>query len=223
MRLAEHYGRFSGLGACRLSRSAMRVCQPGPEALQRSRVSGGRRSVVTALGGSLPGPRRLGLSISATNGGGKIFGSTSDAGRARLKSAALSSRTSPSSLIRGLSVERFFMSFSLSCIGLPEADYPDAAGYWGEAQHVQSMIQISHGHQSKFWVRVSSVLQHNGRFEIEIRSPLERQATFGNVGVVLGGVEFDFHEQIVLTVNLGVKQIVNTVSACVAQLGRAGS
>ena len=56
-------GRDEALAACTahsalLRASAMRVCQPGPVAFQRSSVSRGRRSVVETFVGVLFGPRR---------------------------------------------------------------------------------------------------------------------------------------------------------------------
>jgi hypothetical protein len=54
----------------------------------------------------------------------------------RRKSAALSSRTSPSSLVRGVGL---LMALDLSQVGFAKTDDTDTTRNWGEAQHVQAM------------------------------------------------------------------------------------
>ena len=106
---------------------SMRVCQPDPVALKALITSGDKRMVVICLVGVFCGPRCFMPKVFC-----KLAGKTSWAGLNRRKSASLSSRTSPSSLVRGVGLH-------LSQVGFAKTDDTDTTRDWGEAQHVQAM------------------------------------------------------------------------------------
>lgn len=101
-------------GRLRVSRSAMRVCQPGPLAFQAARVSGGSRSEMGVRGFPLFG-RPRGLSSGAAVSGGRSSGNTSRAGRARAKVFAVHSGLGLAVRARrGVDLERCFMSLCVA-------------------------------------------------------------------------------------------------------------
>jgi len=73
------------------------VCQPGPVAFQRARISGGSRNEIEVRAAPVFG-RPRGRSICLAIAFPKIFGSTSLAGRARRKSASVQTGLSGSVL-----------------------------------------------------------------------------------------------------------------------------
>lgn len=106
-----------------LSTSAIRVCQPGPVAFQRARVSGGsRRLMATFESGDFGRPR--GLNIAAAVRAPKIFGSTCLAGRASATMAAVHS-----GFVRWvfLGFDGFFISVHLALVGFTQTDHPGLA------------------------------------------------------------------------------------------------
>lgn len=96
----------------------MRVCQPGPVAFQRAKVSGDKRRLIAIFDcGDFGRPR--GFSIAAATRAPKIFGKTSFAGRASAIIFAVHSGLSR----RFFSVlDCFFIPFYLSVIGFTQTD-----------------------------------------------------------------------------------------------------
>jgi hypothetical protein len=118
------------------SKSAMRVCQPGPVAFQRASVSGGSlRLIATLDSGDLGRPR--GLSMAAAVRAPKIFGRTSLAGRAFAIMVAVHS-----GFVRLVFLDFgcFFISFHLAFVGLSQTDDPGFAVAWRENHAVQPIL-----------------------------------------------------------------------------------
>jgi len=111
------------------------VCQPRPAARKNSTTPRDKRRVVCTFVGNFWGPRtfkRPSLYALTTSG------TTSEAGRIRLKSSFVSSLTSPF-----LSISGFFIIFYLSFVRFPQRDYTNSAGAHGKRQHMQSSFYKS--------------------------------------------------------------------------------
>lgn len=120
------------------------VCQPRPLVLKNSKTSRDNRRVVCTFVGTFCGPltfKRPSLYALTTSG------TTSEAGRIRLKSSFVSSLTSPF-----LSIRCFFIIFYLSFIRFPQRDYTNCARRYGKCHHMQSVINESRSNISLFSV-----------------------------------------------------------------------
>ena len=124
-RLSPRAARLRERGDALVSAATMRVCQPGPLAFQRASVSGGsRRLMGTFASGDFGRPRGFNRRAAACLP--MSLGSTSTAGRARLKSAAVSSGFS-SSINSGLGL-RFFMATCLPLMGSDKVRHSRESG-----------------------------------------------------------------------------------------------
>lgn len=173
-----------------VSAAAMRVCQPGPLAFQRASVSGAiRRLIDTFASGDFGRPR--GFNNRAAAALPMSLGSTSAAGRARLKSAAVHSGIS-SSISSGLGL-RFFITPSLSVIGLAQADDMNRVRARREHQHMQPVLDQAQRLKAPLAVIPACIFQDQGAGPVEIHRPRERQPATGNIPHILGGIETDVH------------------------------
>jgi len=192
-KLPRHFcgrtGTAQERGDVRARTAAMRVCQPGPLAFQRASVSGAiRRLMATLAFGDFGRPR--GFSRRAAAFLPTILGSTSAAGRARLKSAAVHSGFS-SSINSGLGL-RFIASY-LSGVGSAQTDDVDLAGAEREYQHMQPVVNKAQRLETLFSVIPARIFQYQGAGPVKIRRPCERQTAPGDVPRILSGVETDLH------------------------------
>lgn len=176
-------------GDAMVNAAAIRVCQPGPLAFHRASVSGGiRRLMDTFASGNFGRPLGLNNCVAATLP--RISGKTSAAGRARLKSAEVSSRTSPSRSVNGL---RFPIFPCLSCIRLAKTDYTDSIDDRRETQHVEPSVQISDRHEPPLRIGKTRIFDDGRAGPVEFRRPRERQAAPSDIPRILGGIETDVH------------------------------
>jgi len=95
--------------------------------------------VVDTLGGFFCGPRTPARRFIASRSAYSLGGSTSAAGLKWRRSAAVGSRTSPSSSIRGA---RLLIVIHLTFICLAKADDANAISHRGEAQHMQAVTNV---------------------------------------------------------------------------------
>ena len=180
-KLPRHFcgrtGTAQERGDVRARTAAMRVCQPGPLAFQRASVSGAiRRLMATLAFGDFGRPR--GFSRRAAAFLPTILGSTSAAGRARLKSAAVHSGFS-SSINSGLGL-RFIASY-LSGVGSAQTDDVDLAGAEREYQHVQPVVNKAQRLETLFSVIPARVFHNQGAGPVKIAARANdrpRRATF---------------------------------------------
>jgi hypothetical protein len=85
------------------------------------------------------------------------------------------------------------MTLSLSQIGLPKTDHSDAGFGLDKAQYVQPPIKIPNGHDTVLAVLAPRIRRKHSAAKIEIRRPLEGQASLQNIASVLGGIEANIH------------------------------
>ncbi len=131
----------------------MRVCQPGPVAFHRAKVSGGRRREMDVR--ALPDfGRPRGLSILAAACLPYISGNTSGALRARAKVSFVQTGFSRSAR-SGLRLR--FIPLYLTFVGLPKADNMRLSRPRREHQHVQSLCNQPECLKSAFSVVLSSI------------------------------------------------------------------
>ena len=182
-----------------LSASFMRVCQPLPVALKASSTSASKRTVVETLVGDfcLPRPDNLIFSDSGNSENGlNNAGSTFD-----------KSPTSPSLSISG---NRETMGSSFSFVSFAKTDDTNAALSLAERQHMQPAIQVADGDKARFRVFNARVLPDFRGLKIKIDRAFKAQAAFSDVFGVLGGIEFNYHEFIVVTNSKMHKYFVTT-------------
>jgi phage anti-repressor protein len=182
-----------------LSASFMRVCQPLPVALKASSTSASKRTVVETLVGDfcLPRPDNLIFSDSGNSENGlNNAGSTFD-----------KSPTSPSLSISG---NRETMGSSFSFVSFAKTDDTNAALSLAERQHMQPTIQVADGDKARFRVFNARVLPDFRGLKIKIDRAFKAQAAFSDVFGVLGGIEFNYHEFIVITNSKMHKYFVTT-------------
>ena len=60
---------------------------------------------------------------------------------------------------------------------------------------MQALIQKSHCYKASLGVGFTGILINECRAKVEIRRPLEAQATFKDVDLILGCVKFDMHSR----------------------------
>ena len=191
LRVSCRPARLRARGAASASAAAMRVCQPGPLAFQRASVRGAmRRLMETFASGDFGRPR--GFNNRAAASLPTSFGSTSAAGRARLKSAAVHSGFS-SPINSGLSLRSFIMPY-LSVVGLTQTDDMNALSAGREHQHVQPVIDEAERLKTPLTVVPAHVLIDQGVAPLELHRPRERKSTQGDIPPVLGGIETDVHQ-----------------------------
>jgi hypothetical protein len=189
-RLSPRAPRLCERGDASVSTAAMRVCQPGPLAFQRASVSGGsRRLMATFASGDLGRPR--GFNSRAAAALPMSPGSTLAAGRARRKSATVHSGFS-SSINSGLGL-RFFITSSLSVIGLARTDDVKCVSSQSEHQHVQPGIDTAQRMKALFTVIPARIFQNQGAVPVGIRRTRERQTTQDDIPRIPGGIETDVH------------------------------
>lgn len=172
------------------------VCQPFPVALNAKSTSSDSRMLTDFFGDATCGRPLFGNTAKSS------AGNTSLAGLNFFKSSLVSSRTSPSSLVKG---KCFAMSFSLPLVGFAKTDYSNSSGNRREAEHMQAVIQIPNRNESPFWIQVSVIFKENRFFPIEFHSPFKRQFSLQPVFLGFFRVEFNFHRLNVYTKNQFVK------------------
>src|SRR6218665_888515 len=168
--------------------SITRMWRPGRRAWQRTRPCPHRNDeaqVVARFVGAFCGPRARMPRVFCSAGG-----KTRWAGLKRRRSAAVSSRTSPSSSISGACL---VMALYLPTVGFAKADDTNAASHWGKEQHMQALVQKTHRYEACFRVVLARVLPNDCGVKVEFCRPLETQLPVTDVGLVLGCVEFNVH------------------------------
>jgi|GEM_PF-2944667 len=176
----------------------MRVCHPFPVALKAVTTSSDRRMLTAFFGVSNGGRPRFGR--TATNS----FGNTSIADLNSLRSSIVSSRTSPSRLVK---CKWFAMSFCLSIICPSKTDYPDTARDWRKTDYMQSVIQTPDGDKSPIWAIVRIIFEKYGVSPFKPNDLVERQITLLYVFLRYTRSKFYFHTFIVYTKNTTVKEL----------------
>jgi len=193
---------FTSLGVCVLSHSAntafMRVCQPGPEALNCSSTSGSKRTLTCSLVVSDFGRPRFGWSISFAWALPNNPGSTSRAGLALAKSLADHSGLVVSTF-SGLSF--LVIAFDLPFVGFTKTDDVNRVTPRGEHHDMQPITYETHRLIPAFSVVESVVLNDQSRGPIEVAHQGEWESTFFNVACVFGWVVGNLHVFIVPTIN----------------------
>lgn len=70
---------------------------------------------------------------------------------------------------------------------------PKAVGQRCEAQHMQSGVKKPQRHNARLGIFIARVLPDHCRTEIGLGHPLEAQAAFTDVALILRIIEPDFH------------------------------
>lgn len=177
----------------------MRVCQPGPVAFHLASTSGGRRSDIDVRGASDFG-RPRGRSNLFARAAPNCSTSTSRAGRARRKSAAVHAGLSGSVGTRFLTRVRF-IGFALSPVRLPQADHVYSRRAWCVDENVQSSCNRTERSESVFAIFPACVLGNDSDVPFEFRGGLERDSVHVDVAGIFGRVERKVHRFIVYAVN----------------------
>lgn len=167
----------------------MRVCQPGPVAFHRAKVSGGTRREIDVR--ALPDfGRPRGFSIFAEVAVPKIFGRTSRAVRAREKLSLVQAGFSRSAR-SGLSLR--FIPSDLAFIGPAKTNDVCTTGTRCKHEHVQPLSDTAQRLESWLAVVLSRILDDQCSVPFEPRRLLKRNSARSDIPLILRRVEADIH------------------------------
>lgn len=134
--------------------------------------------------------RPRGLNIFLATFAPKISGNTSVAGRALEKVVFVHSGFSTAVL--WVLVLRF-ISFGLTSIGFPQADYLDSSGTRRKHQGIQPSDDQSERLEAAFSVVFAEIFNYQRGAPFELFRQAERESALGDISFVLGGVKADGH------------------------------
>lgn len=149
--------------------SAMRVCQPGPVAFQRARVSGGSRRLIAIFESEDFGLPR-GFSMAAAARAPKILGKTSLAGRAFPIIAAVHSGLTR---LVFFGLDCFFIPIHLAFICFAQTDHSRLAIARSEYHAVQPVLKKAKHAVTPFAVVFAFICPDQGRRPVELFGKVE--------------------------------------------------
>src|SRR3569833_231423 len=177
------------MGACFARESAIRVCQPGPLAFQRSSTTGATlRLMATLEWGDLGRPR--GFSNFSASFSPNNSGNSSRAGRARANSPFFHSGFSSLIFDRPF----FFISLNFSLVGLSYADHLDIRSARSKDHHMDAAANYAERLVAALTVVLPNIFQNVSTVPFEVANHIKGNGALTNIPLTFFRVVDNAHK-----------------------------